>query len=464
MTSSPLVPTMRECSLPTFAAQLTDLMDGVSGLAVALSGGLDSCVLLSLVHALQQQVAIDYHGAGHFAPFQLYAIHVNHGLSPNAGHWEAFCRETCDALGIELLVERITIDRNAGPSLENLAREQRYAAFQRHLQPGHGLLMAHHLDDQSETFLLRTLRGAGPRGLGAMPARRPLGQGWLLRPLLGCPRAELERYARQQHLRWIEDESNQSLDFDRNYLRRELLPLIESRWPGYRQTWHRSATLAAEADELLAQLADLDLADIPHSTQAGSLTLNCYALSRLVPSRQRNVLRRWLRKSNIPEPGYHLLQQIVHEVIAAAADTQPQVSWSVAEQTFLLRRHQGVLHLSTVIQKPFAENTEIPLIPGQPVSLPDKGTVTLILSSCESGHGLPRTVDRFTVRYRRGGESLRLQGRRLRSLKKILQESNLPPWQRERLPLLFADDELVAVADIGVAEGWSSVQFIWCAP
>lgn len=452
-----MVPTMRECSLQTFTTQLADLMDGVSGLAVAFSGGLDSCVLLSLAHALQQRAAADHPGSGHFAPFALYAIHVNHGLSPHAGDWEAFCRERCDALGIELIVEDVRIDRSIGPSLENLAREQRYAVFHRHLQAGHGLLMAHHLDDQSETFLLRALRGAGPRGLGAMPARRPLGQGWLLRPLLGCPRAELERYARQQHLRWIEDESNHSIDFDRNYLRHEVLPRIESRWPAYRHNWQRSAALAADAEELLAQLAELDLADIPHSTQAGSLTLGCNALSKRDPSRQMNVLRQWLRRSGVPEPGYHLLQQIVREMIPAGADAQPQVSWHVAQQSFLMRRHQGVLHLTTVLPDPPADGDEIPLTPGRPASLPGNGTVTLTLGD----HALPRAVQRFTVRYRCGGESLRLQGRRHRPLKKILQESALPPWQRERLPLLFADDELVAIAGIGVAEGWD-VQFTWC--
>jgi len=450
MTSSPL-PTMRECSLPTFSAQLAGLTDEVSGLAVALSGGLDSCVLLSLAHAWHQHNAPQCHPP-------LIAIHVNHGLSPHAAAWEAFCRQLCDTLAIELIVERVTIDRTAGPSLENLARELRYAVFQRHLPPSHGLLMAHHLDDQSETFLLRTLRGAGPRGLAAMPARRPLGQGWLLRPLLGCPRSALEHYARQQQLRWIEDESNQATDFDRNYLRHEVLPLVDARWPGYRHHWQRSAALARDADQLLTQLADLDLAAIPHSLPPSALTLDCHALARFDPARQRNILRRWLQRSEAPEPGYHLLQQIVLEVIPAGPNAQPQVSWSAADQTLVLRRHAGLLQLTTT-PEPLAADIELDLIPGQILSLPGNGMVTLTLGD----EALPRPVERFTVCYRRGGEQLRLQGRRTRSLKKILQESGMAPWQRERVPLLFAGDELVAVAGVGVAEGWSCVNFGWIA-
>lgn len=440
---------MRECSLPSFTAQLADLTDGVSGLAVALSGGLDSCVLLSLAHAWQQQ-----------NPSQppLTAIHVNHGLSPHAIAWEEFCQQLCDTLGIELIIERVTIDRTTGPSLENLARQLRYAAFQRHLPAGHGLLMAHHLDDQSETFLLRTLRGAGPRGLAAMPARRPLGQGWLLRPLLGCPRSALEHYAHQNQLRWIEDESNQSSDFDRNYLRHEVLPKLESRWPAYRHNWQRSAALARDADALLTQLADLDLAAIPHSLQPGAQSLDCVPLSALDAARQRNILRRWLQLSDIPEPGYHLLQQIVSEVIPAGPDAQPQLSWSTDTATFTLRRHRGQLILSGAVPSLPPADTDFELTPQQSLSLPGNGSVTLHISG-----ELPRSVTRFSVRYRCGGEQLRLQGRRMRSLKKILQESRLPPWQRESLPLLFADDELVAVAGIGVAEGWAGVKFGWCS-
>lgn len=441
---------MRECSLPSFTAQLADLTDGVSGLAVAFSGGLDSCVLLSLAHAWQQEHAVHT---------PLIAIHVNHGLSPHAAEWEVFCQNTCAKLGVELLVERVTIDRDAGPSLENLARERRYAAFQRHLPVDHGLLMAHHLDDQSETFLLRSLRGAGPRGLAAMPVRRRLGQGWLLRPLLGCPRVELERYAHRHQLRWIDDESNQSSDFDRNYLRHEVLPLLEARWPAYRHNWQRSAALARDADQLLTQLADLDLATIPHSLPPNTPTLDCRALAAFEPARQRNILRRWLQISDMPDPGYDLLQQIVNEVIPAGPDARPQVSWSSAARTLVLRRHAGLLHLTTTLV-PLAADLELELLPGQTLSLPDNGTVALTLA----GDALPQPAARFTVRYRRGGEQLRLQGRPTRSLKKILQEAGIPPWQRERLPLLFADDHLIAVATIGVAQEWSSLEFRWLAP
>src|SRR5690606_16641830 len=144
---------------------------------------------------------------------------------------------------------------------------------------------------------------------------------------------------------------------------------------------------------------------------------------------------------------------IVGEVVTAGADAQPQVSWRAGQQTLVLRRHAELLQVLTAPVDPVAIDAEIDLLPGQTLTLPGNGSVTLTLGDAV----LPRDVSRFSIRYRRGGESLRLQGRRTRALKKILQESGLPPWQRQRLPLLFADDELVAVAGVGVAEGWSAV-------
>src|SRR5690606_990558 len=196
-----------------------------------------------------------------------------------------------------------------------------------------------------------------------------------------------------------------------------ILPKLESRWPSYRHNWHRSATLARDADALLTQLADLDLAAIPHSPQPGAATLDCHALAAFDPARQRNILRRWLQLSDALEPGYHLLQQLVREVIPAGPDAQPQVSWSAEAGAFTLRRHRGQLILSTSVPFEPSADAEFELTPQQPLSLPGNGSVMLNISDDP-----PRSVARFSVRYRCGGEELRLQGRRTRSLKKILQE------------------------------------------
>src|SRR5690606_36358208 len=204
------------------------------------------------------------------------------------------------------------------------------------------------------------------------------------------------------------------------------------------------------------------LATIPHSLPPNTPTLDCRALAAFEPARQRNILRRWLQipdMPDMPDPGYDLLQQIVNEVIPAGPDAQPRVSWSSADRTLVLRRHPWLLDLSTRFV-PIAACLDLVLLPVQALSLPDNGTVTLTLPD----DALPQPVARFTVRYRRGGEQLRLQGRPTRSLKKILQEAGIPPWQRERLPLLFADDHLIAVPTIGVAQEWSSLEVRWLAP
>lgn len=455
----------------SLSAQLAGIPEG-SRLVVAFSGGLDSSVLLWSLSGLRQARP----GA-----FTLAAIHVNHGLSPNAAAWQRFCEDTCANLGIELSVERVHIARGAGGSLENLARQQRYAAFKRCLQPGDCLVMGHHLDDQAETFLLRSLRGSGPRGLAAMPVTRTLGRGRLLRPLLGVTRQALEDFAREQQLRWIEDESNDSTVFDRNYLRHELLPAIARRWPAYRENWRRSAKLCAEAEVLLQEMAEQDYAAVATEDEA---VIAVPALGSLSPARQRNLLRFWLQRLQVADPGWNVLQQIVTELLPAAADAQPEVSWedngeagdeaggagiggaggSSGESADgprdsfttrrLLRRYRDRLYLLDTIP-PLASHECIDWCPPVPLALPGNGCLRLTPGS---GTGL-RQLQQGTVlqiRYRQGGEQCRLAGRRTRPLKKILQDAAMPPWWRERLPLIYAGDELVCIPGVGVCEGWQA--------
>ncbi len=424
-----------------------------SRLVVAFSGGLDSSVLLYALHRLHQ-----------ITPFasSLCAIHVNHGLSPNAAAWQHFCEQTCARLGIELLVECVHIDRSAAASLENLAREQRYAAFARRLEPRDCLLMAHHLDDQAETFLLRTLRGAGPRGLAAIPASRPLGTGMVLRPLLGFTRRALEDFARAQALQWIEDESNASALFDRNYCRLELLPLLEQRWPAYRESWRRSAQLCGEAEELLQELAAQDYALVVTDSET---VIDVALLKQLSQTRQRNLLRYWLLRVGVSDPGWHTLQQIVTELLQAATDAQPHVSWfshSTANADaqavggavrLSLRRHRDHLHLLLELPE-WSKLESYDWAP--PALLPLTGNGSL-RAELGLGGGLRQAKESaLQVRYRQGGESCRLAGRRTRSLKKILQDAAVAPWLRHRLPLLYSDDELVCIPGIGVCEGWQA--------
>lgn len=408
--------------------------------AVAFSGGLDSTVLLHATHAALRQ-----RDAG-----ALRAIHIHHGLSPYADAWAAHCHERCAALGIGLHVEHVAVQAQGGESLENLARERRYAAFEALLGGEEVLLMAHHLDDEAETFLLRTLRGAGPRGLASIPAMRPLGRGVLFRPLLEQRREELAVWAGTLGLRWIDDESNASQRFDRNYVRHAVLPLLDARWPGYRESWLRAAVLAGEADELNEALAQLDHARV----KTASLTvLDQSALQQLSSARQRNVLRYWLQLAGAPDPGWNVLTHIVDDMLKAGPDAHPEVRWREASLSVVVRRHKDGLHLQRVVQSVPA-TSRYSWHPHDTVHLPSNGCV-YALAVEGKGLRLPEGA-RVTLRYRQGGETCRLTGRRTRALKKILQDADIPQWLRERIPLVHVDDTLVCVPGIGVCEGWQA--------
>jgi len=337
-----------------------------------------------------------------------------------------------------------------GASLESEARECRYKAFESLLGSDEVLLMAHHLDDEAETFVLRTLRGAGPRGLAAIPVMRPLGRGVLFRPLLEQRRTVLHSWAVAIGLDWIEDESNTSLRFDRNYLRLAVLPLLEQRWPGYRESWLRSAVLAREADELNEALAALDLERV---RTASPVVLDQGALRQLSAVRQRNLLRHWLHVAGAPDPGWNVLTHIVDDMLTAAEDAQPEVRWREGSLSVVVRRHKGSLHLQKVLQS-IASASRYSWHPHETLHLPSNGCV-YALAVEGKGLRLPENAH-VTLRYRQGGETCRLTGRRTRALKKILQDADIPAWLRERIPLVHVNDTLVCVPGIGVRDGWEA--------
>jgi tRNA(Ile)-lysidine synthase len=212
---------------------------GGGRLLVGLSGGVDSVVLLDLLRRLSKRLGLE-----------LAALHVNHQINPAAGRWAAFCRAFCRRHGVALTVVRVKVPRRS--SLEAAARAARYRAFA--AQPSDFIVLAHNLDDQAETVFLQLLRGAGVKGLSAMPVVRNS----ILRPLLEVPRSEIEAYARQRKLKWIEDDSNADLGFDRNFLRHRVLPVIAQRYPSYRKTLARASRNLAEAAQLLDELAAAD--------------------------------------------------------------------------------------------------------------------------------------------------------------------------------------------------------------
>ncbi|HET7176208.1 MAG TPA: tRNA lysidine(34) synthetase TilS [Gammaproteobacteria bacterium] len=397
---------------------------------VALSGGLDSMVLLTAL-------AVERGGL----PGELKALHVNHGLNPKADAWQRHCETACASLRIPLEARRVVVRPGAGESLEAVARERRYAAFRELLGADDLLLLAQHEDDQLETFLLQALRGAGVRGLAAMPETANFAGLKLARPLLSYGRAELETWARQQDLHWVEDPSNADTGFDRNYLRHEVLPRLKQRWPAAAETVSRSARFAAEADELLKELAAEDAARF----RAGE-TLPLKALQELSAPRARNLLRHWVHARGLPLPPAQKLEQILRQA-EARADRNPCIDWEGAE---VRRYRQRLYALPPVPEAPEGFS----LRPGIAHDLgPGLGVLKLVPAA---GEGLRASLcgpQGLAIAFRQGGESCQPAGRaHERPLKKWLQELHVVPWLRDRLPLVQGERGLLAVGGLFVCE------------
>lgn len=404
---------------------------------VALSGGLDSTVLLHLLARLARQQPLP----------PITAIHIHHGLQAVADEWPARCEALCQHLDVELQVVRVEVAH--GASLEGAAREARYAAISAQLESSDVVFTAQHRDDQAETVLFRLLRGAGVRGMAGIPPSRPLGAGTLVRPLLGFSRDELEAYARAEGLDWIEDPSNACVDHSRNYLRHQIMPVLKQRWPHAPINLARTAGHLAEAEALLNELAELDLiAARPRHGRAWLRlpSLDLQVLKMLSPARQRNALRLWLSAfTSLPDTDHWAGWEALRD---AAEDRAP--IWRL--NAGVLRRGDGCIWwLSGLWLQGPEEPVEWP-VSAEQLMLPGNGCVRL---SGEPGAG------RLQVRYRQGGESLRLAGRGRRDLKRLLNETGLPGFVRARLPLLYLEGELIAVANLphldtqGVSLHWT---------
>ncbi len=398
---------------------------------VALSGGLDSTVLLHATSAVAAQDRIP-----------LRAVHVDHGLQAESAGWAAACRAACGVLGISMDVLSLGLVPPKGESLEAAARESRYAALSRHLAPGEWLLTAHHQDDQLETVLIQLLRGAGVAGLAAMPSRARLGAGWHVRPLLDVEREELAAYARDQGLAWHQDPMNNALRFDRGWLRSRVLPAIRYRWPAAAATVTRSALHLAEAARLLAELA---VADAAAAVDEGRLSLE--ELGRLSRDRQVNLLRWWLRQAGLRAPPAARLGAAMPEFFAARGDAAPCLRWGEGE----IRRYRGRLYALPRLPDP-------PAVGAADVSGGlDLGTGLgrFELVAGQDGGIAASLAATAAIRFRRGGESLRPHpGRPRKRLKDLCQESGVVPWMRDRLPLVYVGERLAAVGDL-----WIDVEF-----
>ena len=429
-------------------ARLAALLPGFPDvrILVAFSGGVDSTALLGALAERRHRGT------------RLRAVHVNHGLHPNAPKWSEHCRSLARRLAIPIELVAAKVARASGDSLEAAAREARYAVLSKALEEGEFLLTAHHEEDQLETVLLQLFRGAGLPGLAAMPELSAFAGGSLARPLLSRSRAELEEWVRAHELSWVEDDTNADETLDRNYLRRCVLPLIKERWAGVAAAVSRSARHAAEGQGLLETLGR---ADVERASNGPDLFVP--TLRALQPERRRNALRYWIARSGARLPDTSRLEQLAGPVIDARPDANPHVTWSGVE----VRRHADLLSLSASSHRESGSATagaargdapgstsasDIWRWRSEPVLQLADGTLELK----RDPHGpidLDVLPDSVSVRHRQGGERLRpRRGGPRRTLKSLLQESHLPIAKRARLPLLYAGATLLAVGSLWVDE------------
>lgn len=440
------VPGMNSVSVSTMTLPLlTHLPASQRQFLVAFSGGLDSTVLLHRLvqwHNEQPDIA-------------LRAIHIHHGLSPNADHWAAHCQQLCDSWQVPLTVCRVHLV-DEGNGIEAQARKARYSAFEQALLPEELLLTAQHLDDQSETFLLALKRGSGPAGLAGMPESMPFAGTQLLRPLLNETRASLENWAQQYGLQWIEDESNNDDRYDRNFLRLRVLPQLSTRWPHFAEAVARSAALCGEQEQLLNEL----LADELAAAMSPDGGLAIAALVPLSPARRGAILRRWLASQHALMPSREALVRLWQEVALAREDAEPCLRLGGRD----VRRYQGQLWLVKML--PVLRDNVIDWpAPHSPLRLPEDYGVLSLMAGGELR--APTPDETVSIRFRASG-ILHIVGRNGgRKLKKIWQELGVPPWRRDTTPLLFYGETLIAAAERfvtregAVGTGEQGVQLKW---
>ena len=412
---------------------------------LALSGGLDSSVLLHLLAAAKQTT-----------PFELHAMHVHHGLSPNADAWADFCTQQCQLLNVPLEVVHVQLDLNSKQGIEATARQLRYEAlfdFKLNGIAPDFIITAHHQDDQAETLLLQLFRGAGVKGLASMgcvdESRR------LMRPLLDVSRQTLQEYAEQNNIRWCDDESNDNTQYERNFVRHDVMPVLATRYPSVKSVLARTASHLAEANDLLDTLAKIDADKL---LQNNSLSLQ--GLTALDLPRAKNLLRWWFSQNQLAMPTSEHLNEIIQQLFNAKADANINIQL----QHLSLKRYQQRVYLC---EERAAEDFDMTWN-GEPyLNLPNGGQLHF-KQVVGSGLALKHGMTKLRITNRDGGERFKPDALRpTRTLKHLLQEANIPPWQREHLPLIYWHDTLALVPNIGIAhelqaaENESGLDIIW---
>ena len=403
----------------------------IKSMTVALSGGVDSVVLLHLLYELKKTHR-----------FTLNAIHVHHGLSKHADKWVKFCEKLCAKLFIPLDVHYVKLPQKKSLGIEGEARQLRYEKL---LQSKSDLIvLAHHEDDQAETFLLQLIRGAGVKGLSSMTHFDGARKLW--RPLLNTSRIDIEKYAKKQKLKWIEDESNQNIDFDRNFIRSKVLPILKNRFNHIIKVISRSSSHLAEAQNLLDDLAKIDLKNYLKSNKY-KYKLKVKTLNKLSLTRAKNVLRYWLELNDQMMPSKDLLDELLRQVLHAKKDAELKIELS---KELEIRRYKEEIYLVR-INRQTNKNYEIVWQGESEISLPN-GSKLKFKKVKGRGISFAKIKDKkLIISNRKGGEFFKPDSKRpTKKLKQLLQESDLPPWERENLPMIFVGESLACVPNFGV--------------
>ncbi len=408
-------------------------------LVVGYSGGLDSTVLLHLAKQWQQNQPTT----------QLVALHINHQLQDQSTHWQQHCQNLCQQWQVSFETINVQVDQQS--SLEQAARKARYTAFAQFVQPQDVLLLAHHRDDQVETLLQRLARGSGPLGLSAMSIYSQHHNMEILRPLLEQDRQQLENYAQDNHLNWVEDPSNQNNRHERNFLRNQLLPVWRQRKPQLNQTLARSARLCQESAQLLQELAQQDL-----GATREDFGLAMARLQPLNPVRQKNLLRYWIQYQGYSMPSEAVLNRVLQEVMPAANDANPQVEWG---RVTLRRFHQVLYLVPDSLSRP-PQGQIIPANTSLPYCLPfEFGQLSLLTQKSTQANRLASAdllMQPLTVGFRQGGERVKPVGRPTKLLKDWFQAYQVPPWLRSHWPILYRGSQIVGLPGLFLCEGFQA--------
>jgi len=410
-------------------------------IAIAYSGGLDSSVLLKLT--------IDFSRANQI---NLYAFHINHGLSPHADEWASHAQVFCDKAGIQYRMKKIILPLKMPEGIEEAARIARYGALGE-LCKENGvslLLTAHHLNDQAETVMLQMLRGAGLPGLSAMPLVHEkfklLDQGILLgRPFLEVSRSEVRRASEAWEIDYVEDESNFNFRFKRNALRHLVLPSIETRFPTASKGLAHIARHLQAAQRLVRDLANIDIENCSSISDKSIIQISKFL--SLSEERQNNLLRFWFEAHRAKTLNSARLLDL-RKQISSALPTSMVVDCGEGAE---LRCYRGLMslikssdvHNSTPVELQWRGETSIAIPEWEGTLHFEKQNFGLAEEKLKTG--------RLRLASRHGGEKIKLEKNRPhRTLKNLFQEKKVPVWSRARLPLIYLNEQLVFVAGLGM--------------